>query len=90
MLAALIVSLAMSVSAQNFFLGLQGQSCAATCGAVGRTCLTNIPLDMPSTQVSCRGAFRSKNWLDGIPSVGGLAGWKREGKILVCVDNGNS
>ena len=45
MLAALIVSLAMSVSAQNFFLGLQGQSCAATCGAVGRTCLTNIPLD---------------------------------------------
>ena len=51
---------------------------------------TKIPLDMPSTQILCKGSFKCRNWLDGIPSVGGLPGWNREGKILVWVDNGNS
>ena len=43
---------------------------------------TKIPLDTPSTHILCRGAFKCRTWLDGIPSVGGLAGWNREGKIF--------
>ena len=45
---------------------------------------------MPSTRILCKGSFKCKNWLNGIPSVGGLAGWSREGKILIWVDNGNT
>ena len=45
---------------------------------------------MPSTQILCKAALKSKDWLNGISNVGALAGWSREGKILVWVDNGNS
>ena len=43
---------------------------------------TKIPLDMPSTQILCKGSFKCKDWLNGIPAVGGLSGWDREGNIF--------
>ena len=51
---------------------------------------TKIPLDMLATQLLCKGNFSSQNWLPNTPHVGALAGWNREGKILIWVDNGNT
>ena len=43
--------------------------------------VTKITIDMASTQILRRGALKCTGWLSGIPSVGGLSGWDREGKI---------